>query len=128
MKASGHCLCGAVRFEVDAIRPEVVNCHCGMCRRWHGHFGAYTGCKVDAFRLTQDRGLKWYASSDVAERGFCGICGSSMFWRKKGGATMGIAAGCLDAPTQLKSVKHEHVASKSDYYELEDSLPKSERE
>ena len=38
--------------------------------------------------------------------------------------TIDIWAGTLDVPTGLKLVRHIYVASKSDYYEIEDGLPR----
>jgi hypothetical protein len=124
MTNHGSCLCGAVRYETRGPLRSVVNCHCSMCLKWHGHFGAYTGTTLDRFTLVEDRGLKWYRSSVVADRGFCCECGSSLFWRKRDAGTIGIAAGTLAAPTGLRTKRHEFVAFKSDYYDLTDELEK----
>jgi len=32
----GQCLCGAVKYAVDAIGPRMAHCHCSMCRQFHG--------------------------------------------------------------------------------------------
>ena len=32
----GSCLCNAIRFEVDEFEPQTGNCHCSMCRKFHG--------------------------------------------------------------------------------------------
>ena len=63
MSAGGGCLCGAVRYEVAGTLRDVVNCHCSVCRRWHGHHGAYTSTAVDGVHLVEDRGLAWYESA-----------------------------------------------------------------
>jgi hypothetical protein len=36
---------------------------------------------------------------------------------------MAIAAGTLDSPTGLKTVVQIHVASASDYYQIDDAIP-----
>jgi len=123
----GSCLCGAVKFEVRGKMRSVVNCHCSLCRRWHGHFGAYTGALLENFTLLEQRGLRWYSvPSGKAERGFCGECGSSLFFRKKeeGTDAIGICAGTLDKPTGLTTKRHEFVADMGDYYALDDALEK----
>jgi hypothetical protein len=119
---TGGCLCGAVRYEARGPLRDVVNCHCGRCRRTHGHVGAYT--ETTALTLLEDRGLAWYVA-DGRERGFCRECGASLFWRREGSATTSIAAGTLDEPTGLRTVSHIYVASKGDYYEIADGLPQS---
>jgi len=120
---SGGCLCGAVRYEVAGPLRDVVNCHCSRCRRTHGHVGAYTEAASGALILLEDRGLTWYVV-DGRERGFCRECGASLFWRRPGAATTSIAAGTLDDSTGLRTVAHIYVASKGDYYEITDSLPR----
>jgi hypothetical protein len=125
----GRCLCGAVRFETSAPLRDVLVCHCRECRRWHGHLGAYTAVDRDALVFLADEGLRWVASpeSDAhARRGFCGECGSSLFWDAPGRETISIAAGTLDPPTGLRSISQWYASQASDYYELPD-LPRHER-
>src|SRR5271169_4356729 len=98
---SGGCLCGAVRFVVrGALRP-VVACHCTQCRRSTGHFLAATAARHGDFKLLTDSGLKWYESSREARRGFCAVCGSTLFWQGVDHAYISIAAGTLDDSSGL---------------------------
>ena len=120
---TGSCLCGAVRFEVEGAMRGVVLCHCTMCLKTHGHVAAYSAAPKKALRLTQARGLKWYASSGFARRGFCGECGASIFWERHSAETVSIAAGMLDAPTGLTIIRQLHAASASDYYEVDAQIP-----
>lgn len=120
--AAGGCLCGAVRYEIHGSLRDVVNCHCGQCRRSHGHYAAYSATAKDDLEVVGSRGLKWYRSSDRARRGFCGTCGSSLFWEPSDGAYVAIAAGTLDAPTGLKTIRHIYTAFKGDYYRVDDGL------
>jgi hypothetical protein len=123
---TGGCLCGAVRYEVSKPLTAVTYCHCSMCRRWHGHVGAYTAVDHDGFRLSEARGLAWHASSDKARRGFCRECGSSVLFEEKGDPKMGICAGTLEEPTGIRQKAHIYTASKGDYYEIADDLLKYE--
>lgn len=120
---TGGCLCGAVRYEAIGALREVVVCHCRMCRKAHGHVGAYTASARDALRLVEARGLKWYRSSAQARRGFCSECGATLFWDGDGRDTMSIAAGTLDEPTGLATALQIHVASAGDYYAVDASTP-----
>jgi hypothetical protein len=106
-----------------SLRP-VVNCHCGQCRKFHGHYGAYTNAATDAISITGYRNLKWYRSSGFARRGFCKECGSSLFWERTKSGSISIAAGTLDAPTKLKTIRHIFVADMGDYYRIADRLRK----
>jgi len=40
---------------------------------------------------------------------------------------IGIAAGCLDNPTNIQVGKHIFVKDKGDYYEITDDAPQIER-
>ncbi|HLH67408.1 MAG TPA: GFA family protein [Solirubrobacteraceae bacterium] len=121
----GGCLCGGVRYTVRGPLRDVVLCHCGRCRRTHGHVAAYTACAAADLRLDEDRTLRWY-DADERSRGFCSVCGSSLFWRAAGRDTISISAGTLDPPTGLRTVAQIHTADRGDYYELSgdgDRLP-----
>jgi hypothetical protein len=121
---TGRCLCGAVRFEADAPLRPVSVCHCRQCARWTGSYVMATSVPLAQFRLTGgEDAIGWYAASDVAERGFCRTCGSSLFWKPNSGDRIAILAGSLDPPTGLVLDHHIFVASKSDYYEIHDDLP-----
>ncbi|CAO3420379.1 Gfa-like protein [Azospirillum doebereinerae] len=106
----------------------VVNCHCGQCRRFHGHFGAYITVPRDTVFFDADATLAWYRSSAIAERGFCGRCGSSLFWKGDGKATVDVAAGSLDQPTGLTTLRHIFASSKGDYYSFDDGLERFDGE
>jgi hypothetical protein len=122
VRATGSCLCRAVRYEITGPLRDVVLCHCEMCRRTHGHIGAYTATPKDGLRIAEDRGLRWYQSSENARRGFCGECGGTLFFEPLTKDYMAIAAGTLDAPTGLKTRVQIHVASAGDYYPVDGSV------
>ena len=122
----GRCLCGAVRFTIDGAMSDLSACHCSQCRRQSGHYPvAALAAKTD---LTFQAGatLRWYRSSDVARRGFCGTCGSFLFW-DDGGPDWSINVGSLDQPTGLSLASHIFVAEKGDYYMIADELPQADR-
>lgn len=122
-RATGACLCGAVRYELTGTLRKVVYCHCEQCRRTSGHFAAATACPMEHLTITESAGLKWYRSSDTAERGFCERCGASLFWKPDHNKYMGIMAGAIDTPTGLTSGEHIYAADASDYYTIGDDLP-----
>jgi len=121
--AKGHCLCGAVSYTVTGELRPVMYCHCEQCRRTTGHYVAATACAPEQLHLVGEENIRWYRSSPTAERGFCGTCGSNLFWRPEHGKHWSIWAGSVDRPTGLKASSHIYVHMKSDYYELTDGLP-----
>lgn len=125
--ATGGCLCGAVRFEVSGRLRDVVNCHCGMCQKLHGTYGAHSKAKKSSISITEARGLNWYRSSKIARRGFCQECGSSLFWQPDEQDATGILAGSLDQPTGLNTMGHIFVGDKADFYEIGDEYPQFEK-
>ena len=120
---TGRCLCGAVRYEMTGPLRPVVACHCGQCRRTSGHFAAATAVPPERLRLVEDHGLRWYQSSPMARRGFCGHCGSNLFWAPASGERIAVMAGTLDKPTGVALVMHIFVDDAGDYYRLTDGLP-----
>lgn len=125
----GGCLCGAVRFQVRGPLRPVVACHCRQCRRSSGHFVAATAARPEDVEFLADQGLRWYRSSETAQRGFCGICGASLLWRPDAGTHLSIHAGSLDEPTGLRLAAHIFTADAGDYYRIpadEPSHPQGE--
>ena len=129
-RATGGCLCGAVRYEVRGPLRDVVLCHCNECRRWTGHVLAATAARSDDLIVVRADGLRWFdspASDRGARRGFCALCGSSLFWEPRGAGTTSIAAGSLDQPTGLRVAGHWYSHHVGDYYEIADDLPRDDR-
>ena len=124
---TGGCLCGGVRYEISGPLRGVIACHCSQCRRTSGHYAAMTSAPSADITLTSSASLRWYRSSDSAERGFCGVCGGNLFWKLAGRDSLSITAGTLDLPTGIEMEQHIFVADKSDYYSIEDDLPKEQQ-
>ena len=123
VRATGGCLCGAIRYSVRGPLRGIIVCHCGQCRRWHGHLGAYTSAARPDVVLESTDALRWFASSEHGRRGFCAACGSSLFFEAIGEGRLAIAAGSLDQPSGLEVIGHEYVADKADYVRIDDDLP-----
>ncbi len=121
--SKGACECGAVQYDVTGPLRKVVYCHCSQCRKTSGHYVAATACDTSHLHINKDEGLRWHRSSSFAQRGFCRVCGSSMFYRRDDAGYTAIMAGTLEVPTGLVSREHIHVDDASDYYALSDGLP-----
>lgn len=123
---TGRCLCGAVTYRVAGPVRGASACHCGQCRRQSGHVWASAIAARTDVQITGDS-LRWFAASPEAKRGFCGTCGSFLFWSHNEEPTMSFSLGSLDRPTGLRLTKHIHVADQGDYYEIADGLPQHDR-
>jgi hypothetical protein len=93
----GSCLCGAVRFAATPLNMEMHACHCTSCRRWSGGPLQAVMCGA-AVTVENDAELGVYASSDWAERCFCKVCGTVLFWRLKDGSHVAVSAQAFDDP------------------------------
>jgi len=121
MMIRGSCLCGAVTFEASGPVGPIEVCHCVQCRKWTGHFFANVELPRDSLTIHGADRITWHQSSPKVRRGFCGTCGSTLFFdpidQVKHG-WIGVAMGALDTPSGSKIALHIFAAEKGDYYEI----------
>ena len=114
---SGRCLCGAVTYRVTGPLRYVTDCHCERCRRFTGHHMAASAASVADLHIDDPSGRLTWHDVPGAAYGFCGTCGSSLFWRADSDtAQMSICAGTLDTPTGLTTVEAWWTSQASDYF------------
>lgn len=108
---SGGCLCGAVRYALDA-RPVVsCHCHCSLCRRAGGAaFVTWTTVPVPAFRWTRGTPVA-FRSSSWATRHFCAECGTQLTFRfdaqaERTDGTLDVTTASLDDPGGIAPAAH----------------------
>ncbi|MCB1369374.1 MAG: GFA family protein [Rhodobacteraceae bacterium] len=93
MHLEGSCHCGAVRFSLESRHPAPFNlCYCSICRKTAGA-GGYAiniGGETDTLVIEGEENIRSYnallhdpetggESRSLAERKFCGICGSALW-------------------------------------------------
>ncbi|MBL3573217.1 GFA family protein [Rhodovulum sulfidophilum] len=122
MTVTGSCLCGRVRYRIDGPLSPVVACHCSQCRKASGHHVAATTVLRDDLLIEGEQ--CWFASSAGAQRGFCPVCGSNMFW-DGGQDYLAVFAGTLDGDPGIRMAAHVFCADKGAYYEITDGLPQA---
>jgi hypothetical protein len=120
-------LCGAVRFEVSGELKPPDACHCVNCRKTSGHFWASTDVPRAALTVDGWEQVRWYASSAKVRRGFCGTCGSALFFDPPHLDWIGVAMGAFDDPTDTALQMHIFVSQQGDYYTIADGLPQNAR-
>jgi len=123
----GSCLCSAVRFTVGGELNGGDACHCIQCRKHSGHYFASTDIPKSALTVEDEGNLRWYQSSERVRRGFCALCGSSLFWDPVESEKIAVAMGAFDDPTGTRLHMHIFTSQKGDYYDIADGLPQHER-
>jgi hypothetical protein len=126
---NGSCLCGAVRIEIEEpLEHAPEACHCSLCRKQTGNFFVGVNVRRSALRVAGAELVNWYRSSEKVQRGFCSICGSTLFWQPTiaGYPWTSVALGCLDTPMELRVAKHTFVADKGRYYDVPDDASQSQ--
>ena len=98
----GQCMCGAVTVTAASAKPNLVACHCDMCRRWTSSM--YMSLRTDPGSVTVTGPARVFKSSDWAERAFCDTCGSALWYATPHDGQKNLAAGLFDnaAGAELK--------------------------
>jgi len=101
----GSCLCGDIQFSVSGFSEKAANCHCSMCRKFHG---AAFGTLVEVNNLNWLSGeplLKDFIAPNGSIRTFCKACGASLGFRVKGAPfkeiELAIATFDCDIPVRI---------------------------
>ena len=119
---TGGCVCGAVRFTLPGNLPELEACHCPICRSWTGG-GPFLGhiVKSSDLSITGAQNITVYRSSDWAERGFCKICGTNLFFRMAGlvnSEHISLCRGAFDEESDTQVASHMFVDQIPPYYSI----------
>jgi len=115
---TGSCLCGAVRFELNAPPSELLRCHCRMCQKAHGaEFATFARFAHDDWRIIAgEDDIAEYRSSSAARRTFCRQCGSALQFIRDGKETFGLALSALDTPLPSMPLHDYHAGSACEPY------------
>ncbi len=123
MKADqGKCLCGAVSIQAGVAERHHEACHCGMCRRWSG--GPFFGTVVSTVSFEGEENIARYASSEWAERGFCKLCGTHLFYRLKKFDSYVMSVGLFDDAERFILVEEIFIDRKPDGYSFAGDHPR----
>ncbi len=124
---SGSCMCGAISFQVSCDLRQPDACHCLQCRKFSGHYFVSTDVPRSALQIHGAGHITWFQSSERVRRGFCSICGCSLFFDPPAKDWIGIAMGAIDGASGTSTELHVFVAEKGDYYGITDGLPQYDR-
>jgi hypothetical protein len=90
----GQCMCGAVTITAQSDAQIVRACHCDMCRQWTSSM--FMSVPTKPGTITVHGPVKTYRSSDWAERGFCAVCGSALWYMTVHDQVRNLAAGLFE--------------------------------
>ncbi len=106
-------------LQARGVSDTASACHCEMCRRWSS--GPFLAVGVEGLEAVEGEATT-IQSSPWAERGFCGTCGSSLFYRltaegKLQGVT-NVAFGALEDTSGITVVREWFHDKKPEGYAL----------
>jgi hypothetical protein len=116
---SGSCLCGKVAFQVALENNQVHVCHCQICQKWSGGPGLSIKCSGE-WHIQGEDNVRWYDSSEWAQRAFCGECGSHLFFRLKDGNYHAVVPQVLNDTEGFEIDMHIFIDRKPPYYDFTD--------
>ncbi|QJF50310.1 GFA family protein [Roseobacter ponti] len=125
---TGGCLCGAIRYEITAPPISTGYCHCNCCKKFSGSaVNAWAAFPASAVRFTNAE-PRCFASSPIAQRGFCPDCGAGLTYRlvrPRETAYLVMHTSSLDTPENFAPSVHSGMESKLPWFDILDDLPRT---
>lgn len=124
-RATGGCLCRAVRYRAEEKPKWTAYCHCESCRRHTASpVAAFAGFDEKAFAYTAGAPTVFESSPGVW-RSFCGRCGSPLTYRAdRYPGEVHVYIGSLDEPERFAPRAHVFCAERIAWFETTDEAPR----
>ena len=103
-KITGHCLCGAVSFEVVNAFEKLFLCSCDQCRQITGSaFASNMFVGIEGFDWIEGAGdiVSYQVPGRDISKSFCRVCGSGVPWVNGNGTKMIVPGGLLSEPVNV---------------------------
>ena len=125
-KLTGHCYCGAVKFEITGESDWVGHCHCESCRRQSGSvMTTFAGFKPGQVIFTAAM-PKRFSTDDGVTRSFCEHCGSPVAYETSDRPDeIHLQLGLFDDPERLAPQDHSFLEEKVSWLHVDEHLPAS---
>jgi hypothetical protein len=125
---TGGCLCGGVRFRVDAPLVVATYCHCTRCQRRTGT-AASAQARIQPGSLTVTQGaelIRTYAPPDGFPKLFCGACGSALWSQSPADPEIiSVRLGAFDGDPGIRPSLRQYVAYAASWEDIpDDGLPR----
>ncbi len=125
---TGHCLCGAVRFEVAEPLISAQFCHCTRCQRRTGTAFAVSGAVVPgSFRIIEGEQLVHaFRPPDGWAKFFCTQCGGHLYSQSQDEPErIGVRMGAIDGEPGVRPSRHQFGAYAAPWFDIpDDGLPR----
>jgi hypothetical protein len=123
----GSCQCGAVKFQVSGAFDAFFLCHCGRCRKDTGSAHAanlFSSTAAIQWLSGEERIKRYQVPGTRHEKSFCLECGSALPRVEE--ALLVVPAGSLDSAIDMRPDAHICVASRAEWDERLEHVPKLE--
>jgi hypothetical protein len=132
MAITGGCLCGAVRYRIEAEPRATRACWCRTCQ-YLGAGNATVNVFFASEAIAVTGALKTYrsraASGNTVAHAFCPACGTPVFTEAETGRGIkGVRAGTLDDPELGKPQKSLWVSEAPSWAPFDPAVPRDERQ
>lgn len=129
MNYNGHCLCGAIKYQISGSPISVALCHCKDCRRSAGAPAVAWAMFSESALVVMSGHPKTINSSGAAMRSFCPDCGSGLFYRNAETlpGIVDVQSSTLDDPDALPPKLQIQVAERLEWMKHVHELPEIER-
>ncbi len=129
---TGGCLCGAVRYAVDALPLVTRTCWCRLCQHLGGGSGT-VNVGFPAASVAMTGALATYVgpadSGAVLHRTFCPVCGTPVSSQAESRRhQIFLRAGTLDDPEVARPAMTIWVAAAPSWACIAEDLPRVERQ
>ena len=127
VKFTGGCLCGTIRYAVNAEPQRIHNCHCDTCRKVTGSaFATNIFVAENDIVITQGKPNSF---SHIADSGntvvkeFCSNCGSQLFGHGAGRpGVKNIKVGSIDDASFVQPIANLYVKRALPFTLIDSSL------
>lgn len=121
----GSCLCGRIRYQVDAPEGPIIHCHCRTCRKAHSAaFSTLMPVPRTSFRwLEGENSIASFESSPGKTRHFCSHCGSQLIAERPDQPVILLRLGCVDSPLEGRPRANIWRSDAADWFDPADTVP-----
>jgi hypothetical protein len=128
---TGHCNCGAVRFEITAPLKTASYCHCTRCQRRTGAAAsAQAGLEPGQLRFVsgEERIKTWWPPPPGFGKSFCADCGSHIGSRSpdEPDRLFAVRLGVIDGDPGVRPSQRTHTDTAAVWEPIpDDGLPRT---